>query len=41
MREGQLNTIVRELKTFKLTGLIFYVDNVNAAGSKKSTGRRS
>lgn len=41
MREGQLNTIVRELKTFKLTGVIFYVDNGNAAGCKKSTGRRS
>lgn len=41
MRGGQLKTIVRELKTFKLTGVIFYVDNGNAAGSKKSTGRRS
>ncbi len=41
MREGQLKTIVRELKTFKFTGVIFYVDNGNAAGSKKSTGRRS
>lgn len=41
MREGQLKTIVHELKTFKFTGVIFYVDNGNAAGSKKSTGRRS